>query len=95
VPAEIGSSAARPEALESLGLASALANLSERITRRTGITIERRIERDLHLDDDVSVAIYRIAQESLTSAVRHAGAATCPRRSTRPPVSISATLHRH
>ncbi|HET6507097.1 MAG TPA: sensor histidine kinase [Baekduia sp.] len=63
----------RPEALDTLGLIPALTNLSERMTRRTGIEIRRRLERDLPpLDPDTEMVIYRIAQESLTNAVRHA-----------------------
>lgn len=63
----------RPEALDTLGLVPALTNLSERMTRRTGIEIHRRLDRDLpQLDPDTEMVIYRIAQESLTNAVRHA-----------------------
>ena len=67
----------RPEALDTLGLVAALTNLSERMTQRTGIEIVRRLQRELPtITDDSAVAIYRIAQESLTNAVRHASA-TC------------------
>jgi two-component system sensor histidine kinase UhpB len=63
----------RPEALDTLGLVAALTNLSERMSQQTGIEIVRRLERDLPaITDDDAVAIYRIAQESLTNAVRHA-----------------------
>ena len=63
----------RPEALDTLGLVAALTNLSERMTQHTGIEIVRRLERDLPtITDDGAVVIYRIAQESLTNAVRHA-----------------------
>jgi two-component system sensor histidine kinase UhpB len=63
----------RPEALDALGLVPALTNLSERMTRRTGIEIHRRLQRDLpQLDADAEMVIYRIAQESLTNALRHA-----------------------
>jgi two-component system sensor histidine kinase UhpB len=62
----------RPEALDTLGLVPALTNLSERMTRRTGIEIHRKLQRDLPaLDQDTEMVIYRIAQESLTNAVRH------------------------
>jgi two-component system sensor histidine kinase UhpB len=63
----------RPEALDTLGLVPALTNLSERMTRRTGIEIIRHLQRDLPaLDPDTEMVIYRVAQESLTNAVRHA-----------------------
>lgn len=63
----------RPEALDTLGLVPALTNLSERMTRRTGIEILRRLQRDLPpVGEDAELVIFRVAQESLTNAVRHA-----------------------
>jgi two-component system sensor histidine kinase UhpB len=63
----------RPEALDSLGLVPALTNLAERMSHRTGIPITRRLRRDLPpLEDDEQLALFRIAQEGLTNAVRHA-----------------------
>ena len=62
----------RPEALDTLGLVPALTNLSERMTHSTGVEIRRRLDRDLPaLGEDAEVVIYRVAQESLTNAVRH------------------------
>lgn len=59
-------------ALDTLGLIPALTDLSERMTRRTGIEIRRAPQRDLPiLDPDTEMVIYRVAQESLTNAVRH------------------------
>jgi two-component system sensor histidine kinase UhpB len=63
----------RPEALDALGLVPALTNLAERMSQRTGIPITRRLRRDLPpLEDDEQLALFRIAQEGLTNAVRHA-----------------------
>lgn len=63
----------RPEALDALGLVPALTNLSERMTRRTGIEVRRLLDRDLPpVGPDAEVVIYRVAQESLTNAMRHA-----------------------
>jgi two-component system, NarL family, sensor histidine kinase UhpB len=63
----------RPEALDDLGLVSALINLSERMEEATGVQIERRLERTLPpLSPEAELVIYRIAQESLTNAARHA-----------------------
>lgn len=65
----------RPEALDDLGLVSALINLSERLEQATGVVIDRRLERSLPpLSGEAELVIYRIAQESLTNAARHAGA---------------------
>jgi two-component system sensor histidine kinase UhpB len=63
----------RPAALDDLGLASALAALCSGIGRRTGIDIgfEARGEPP-RLDPRVELAVYRVAQEALTNAVRHA-----------------------
>jgi two-component system sensor histidine kinase UhpB len=62
----------RPEALDDLGLASALINLSERVSQSTGVPIERHLDRSLpRLSGEAELVIYRIAQESLTNAVRH------------------------
>lgn len=65
----------RPEALDDLGLVSALINLGERLEQATGVAIERRLERSLPpLSGEAELVIYRIAQESLTNAARHAQA---------------------
>ena len=63
----------RPEALDDLGLVSALINLSERMEEATGVRIDRRLDRALPaLSSEAELVIYRIAQESLTNAARHA-----------------------
>jgi two-component system sensor histidine kinase UhpB len=65
----------RPRLLDQLGLASALTRLAQTFTQHHGIEVECRLARDLPaLDSDVELALYRIAQESLTNAARHAGA---------------------
>jgi two-component system, NarL family, sensor histidine kinase UhpB len=64
----------RPEALTDLGLASALATLSDGFGRRTAIAVHRRIQGDLPpLSDEAELVVYRIAQEALTNIARHAG----------------------
>jgi len=65
----------RPEALDTLGLAAALAHLCERLTARTGVQVECALSRDLPaLGRNVELALYRVGQESLTNAIRHARA---------------------
>ena len=65
----------RPEALDALGLPAALTNLVERLSERTGLTVERSVQRDLPaLTPEAELVVYRVAQESLTNVVRHAGA---------------------
>jgi two-component system sensor histidine kinase UhpB len=67
--------ALRPEALDALGLVPALTNLTERLAERTGLEIVRDLQRDLPpMGDAEELVLFRIAQESLTNAIRHASA---------------------
>jgi two-component system sensor histidine kinase UhpB len=63
----------RPAELEDLGLARALASLCADVARRASIEVAVDVERDLpRLDREAELAVYRVTQESLTNAVRHA-----------------------
>jgi two-component system, NarL family, sensor histidine kinase UhpB len=65
----------RPEMLEHLGLVSALTELSRKFAGQSGLRIERRFADDLPpLSDEAELAVYRVAQESLTNVARHAQA---------------------
>jgi two-component system, NarL family, sensor histidine kinase UhpB len=65
----------RPEMLEHLGLPSALTELATVLSRRSGVRIERDFHRSLPpLTEDAELAVYRVAQESLTNVARHANA---------------------
>jgi len=65
----------RPEALDDLGLPSALAALTNDVTRRTRLPVSRAIAPGLPaLAPDEELVIYRVAQEALTNVVRHAAA---------------------
>jgi two-component system, NarL family, sensor histidine kinase UhpB len=69
------SSDLRPEMLEHLGLVSALTELTRSFARVAGIAVERQFATALpKLRPEVELAIYRIAQESLTNVARHAHA---------------------
>jgi two-component system, NarL family, sensor histidine kinase UhpB len=66
----------RPEALDELGLPSALAALVERVSAQGGLRVVHRLDRRLPpLTDAAELVIYRIAQESLTNVLRHAASA--------------------
>ena len=68
----------RPAALDELGVVPAVEALLERTASITGLDIDARIE--LHpssvtsVDIDLATAVYRLVQEALTNAAKHAGA---------------------
>jgi two-component system sensor histidine kinase UhpB len=65
----------RPEALDDLGLGSALVALTEQFADRSGVAVNRRLTAPLpRLSEDAELVIYRVAQESLTNVARHSGA---------------------
>ncbi|MEV8432366.1 HAMP domain-containing sensor histidine kinase [Streptomyces sp. HUAS 31] len=65
----------RPGVLEDLGLVSALTSLSQDFATHTGLRVVRRLDSDLPaLDHESELVLYRVAQESLTNAARHADA---------------------
>jgi two-component system, NarL family, sensor histidine kinase UhpB len=69
------SSELRPEMLEHLGLVSALTELSTTFGRVSDVEVERHFDQSLPpLTPDTELAVYRIAQESLTNVARHSGA---------------------
>jgi two-component system sensor histidine kinase UhpB len=64
----------RPEALEDLGLESALAVLCDRLSERSGLAVSCRIDPRLpELSAEIELVIYRVAQEALTNVARHSG----------------------
>jgi two-component system sensor histidine kinase UhpB len=65
----------RPEMLEHLGLVSALTELATSFARHSGVRVERQFDSALPaLSPETELAVYRIAQESLTNVARHANA---------------------
>src|SRR5919108_2981641 len=65
----------RPEALEDLGLQSALAALANAFGEHASARIQRRLEPGPPLSEEQELVVYRIAQEALTNVARHANAA--------------------
>src|SRR5688500_12792460 len=64
----------RPEALEDLGLRSALAALATAFGEQARVRIERRLEPGPPLSEEHELVVYRIAQEALTNVARAANA---------------------
>jgi two-component system, NarL family, sensor histidine kinase UhpB len=65
----------RPGVLEDLGLLSALTALATEFSTHTELAVRRRFEPGLpRLTDEAELVLYRVAQESLTNAARHADA---------------------
>ncbi|MFT3865785.1 MAG: sensor histidine kinase [Solirubrobacterales bacterium] len=65
----------RPTALDDLGLAAAIAGLVERLGEGE-IEAAIEVEGDFSdLSDDQQLVVYRVAQEALSNAARHSGAA--------------------
>jgi two-component system, NarL family, sensor histidine kinase UhpB len=86
----------RPEALDDLGLRSAMLALAGRLEDAGGLTVHVRIAPDLPpLPAEVELVIYRVAQESLTNVLRHAGAeeATVELRADSGEVSLEVVDH--
>jgi signal transduction histidine kinase len=67
----------RPSHLDNLGLGYAMRSHCREFTRRTGVPCDVFVQEDFDdLDPDWSIALYRIAQESLTNVTRHAKASS-------------------
>jgi two-component system sensor histidine kinase UhpB len=65
----------RPEALDDLGLVNALIALSTRVGGQNGPSVKRELQAKLPpMTSEMELVLYRIAQESLTNAMRHSGA---------------------
>ena len=67
---------ARPSVLQLFGLSQALENHLERATRDSGVPIAWSLRDDTagsweQLDETVTIALFRIAQEAINNAVRH------------------------
>ncbi|MEM7606822.1 MAG: ATP-binding protein [Myxococcota bacterium] len=65
----------RPAILDDAGLAGAIEALAGEVADAGRVTVEADVDRGLEVRDQVvAIALYRIAQEALSNAVRHASA---------------------
>ena len=66
----------RPAALDELGPGPAIEDLAARVAARHGIEVITALDLDGRREDpEIETAVYRLIQEALTNAVKHAGAA--------------------
>ncbi|MGB6055115.1 MAG: CHASE3 domain-containing protein [Burkholderiaceae bacterium] len=67
----------RPSMIDNLGLSAAIQNHYEDTTKMAGLALDLDIAEDFPaVDPALSIALYRIAQESLTNIVKYARAST-------------------
>jgi two-component system sensor histidine kinase UhpB len=64
----------RPDALDELGLSSALAALASAFERQARVPVVRRLATRVQVSPEEELVIYRVAQEALTNVARHAEA---------------------
>lgn len=65
----------RPSILDNLGIVAAIEWLAEELTKATEISCKVKITPvNLVLNDELSTAVFRILQETLTNVIRHSGA---------------------
>jgi two-component system, NarL family, sensor histidine kinase UhpB len=82
----------RPEALDELGLRSALAALTTAFAEQASLELTRRLEPIDGLSGEQELVIYRVAQEALTNVARHAEAAHADVRLTQRDGSVTLTV---
>jgi signal transduction histidine kinase len=64
----------RPAALDDLGVQAAITSLAERLATVTGAKVEAQVDPLERLPAELEITVYRVVQEALTNAARHAGA---------------------
>ena len=84
----------RPAALDDLGLGPAIESLAKRQAAIGGFVVELDIdvESERRLDRDTETATYRIVQEALSNAVKHAGAHAVSLRVTQLPDRVQVSV---
>jgi signal transduction histidine kinase len=64
----------RPLALKEAGLVKALQQRLDTVERRAGVEAKLESDGDIEIPDDVEEALFRIAQQALNNAMKHAAA---------------------
>jgi len=68
-------SSLRPDLIDTLGLVPALRKLFHIYTESTGVRISAHLPKKVKLPPDVSICLYRVAQEALTNVYKHGAVA--------------------
>jgi two-component system sensor histidine kinase UhpB len=82
----------RPDALEELGLPSALAALASAFERQTRVPVARRLPEAVAVSPEEELVVYRVAQEALTNVARHAKASGVELELREPPHAVELTV---
>jgi signal transduction histidine kinase len=82
-----------PARLETLGLPAALRALAEEVRARHGLEVDvRLVDWPGEIAADAALALYRVAQEALQNAIKHAGAATVSIELRATPAALAMTV---
>jgi len=81
-----------PPLLDELGLASALRGYTTGYTRRTGITVDVKMDDIGRLPLELETTLFRILQEALTNVHRHSGSTQAEIRIVRDPKEVRMTI---
>lgn len=82
----------RPTVLDNLGLLPALDFLADKVSQRTGLAVSVEGGPERRLPPPVETALYRIAQEALNNAARHARASRVTIRVECKPASVTCRI---
>ena len=84
----------RPLMLDDLGLLSTIEWLVSDFSRRTGIAVDLNLPgQEFQVDPELSTALFRVLQESLTNVARHAGASRVGVTLTGTESDVQLTVH--
>lgn len=83
----------RPTVLDNLGLVPALDMLAEKVSKRTGLAVSVCGDMRARLPSAVETALYRIVQEALNNAVKHAQARSVRIELQRMPLKVACKVH--
>lgn len=82
-----------PARLETLGLPAALRALAEEVRARHGLEVDvRLVDWPGEIAADAALTLYRVAQEALQNAIKHAGAATVSIELHATPAALAMTV---